>query len=607
MNRRNNNYSTREPNKEGQLIFAEENTLHLTEKQIGEKELCLAEETIGEDELYLAKKVMTEEQAVPYGLRKQVPSIMSSFNPSTWKIMIVDDEQEIHEVTRFALDDLVFYGRSLTFISAYSAKEAKSLLLHHPDVALIFLDVVMESDDAGLQLVDFIRHEIDNGQMRLIIRTGQPGLAPERYVIEHYDIDDYKDKTELTANKLYSTLRTALKVYRDLMVIEANRQGLEKILNAVPDIYRIQPVKQFLEGILTQITNLCALGKNILISSFGSIEFERQDSVIRAGIGKFSDSIHSLMQVETTIRMCEDILRGTVSKEILPKHSFLFPMKLGDEILGFVYLEDVSFLEEEDRYLLRIMLAQCAAALKNLKLYSDLGKAHEQNHRKTQFLGMAAHDLRNPLGAIAGYIELLQEEIGVPDQKQLEYLNGIQEVISFMLNLIDNFLNVAKIEAGKLDLERKLTDLVSVVRKSILFNRLLAETKHIQLEFSCHEKIPSVMLDTDKVQQVVNNLISNAIKYSHSHTTVHITVARNDEFLSVSVKDEGQGIPQDELNKLFQAFSKTSIVSTAGESSTGLGLLICRQIVEAHQGKIWVESQSGVGSVFYVSFPLSTI
>jgi len=581
------------------LVLAEEEPLVLGEE---EDSLLLADELAAGEETFVSS----------HQARKKGASLIPNFNAPTWKVMIVDDEREIHEVTQLALDDFNFCGKSLTFISAYSGKEARSLLFSHPDVALIFLDVVMESDDAGLRLVDFIRHELGNYHTRLIIRTGQPGIAPERYVIEHYDIDDYKDKTELTAGKLYSTLRTALKVFRDLTIIEANRQGLEKILSAAPDLYRIQPLRQFLEGILTQIASLCALGEDNLISSLSGIFAESTlkvsaPQVIRVGTGKFTSHSQNLVQVETTVQMCEEVLHGVRSAEILPGNSLLLPMKLCDEMLGFIYLENVGFLTEDDGYLLQIMVTQCAAALKNLRLYSDLERANYQNERKTRFLGMAAHDLRNPLGAIQGYLELLQEGgLGGFSREQLEYLDGIQTASRFMLNLVNNFLDVAKIEAGKLELERRSTNLARVVQKGLSFNRLLAETKHIQLEFIGSEDLPLVELDADKIQQVLHNLISNAIKYSYSHTHVQVAVTRGKDALILSVKDEGQGIPKHELNKLFQPFSKTSIVSTGGESSTGLGLLICRQIVEAHQGRIWVESQPGVGSVFYVELPIVT-
>ena len=128
-----------------------------------------------------------------------------------WKVLIVDDEADVHAITRLSLNKFEFAGKKLQLFEAMSRLQAQAILAEQPDIAVALIDVVMETDDAGLKLVDFIRNELKYSLIRLIIRTGQPGIAPENEVIEHYDIDDYKDKTELTAKKLYSTMRLALK------------------------------------------------------------------------------------------------------------------------------------------------------------------------------------------------------------------------------------------------------------------------------------------------------------------------------------------------------------------------------------------------------------
>lgn len=129
----------------------------------------------------------------------------------SWKILIVDDEEQIHTATHIALKKFNFEDKSLSFISAYSAKEAKKLIQEHPDVAIILLDVIMETDDAGLEFVKYVREELGNQLVRIILRTGQPGQVPEKSVIVNYDINDYKTKTELTLSKLYTTIITALR------------------------------------------------------------------------------------------------------------------------------------------------------------------------------------------------------------------------------------------------------------------------------------------------------------------------------------------------------------------------------------------------------------
>lgn len=149
-----------------------------------------------------------------------------------WKVLIVDDEREVHAVTRLALMELSFEGRGLHFLSAHTRAEAEDLVLQHPDIAIVLLDVVMDTDDAGLQVARFIRDEAHNQKARIILRTGQPGQAPERTVVLNYDINDYKSKTELTSQKLFTCVMSALRSYRDIIRVEAKLQDRERTLSA---------------------------------------------------------------------------------------------------------------------------------------------------------------------------------------------------------------------------------------------------------------------------------------------------------------------------------------------------------------------------------------
>jgi response regulator RpfG family c-di-GMP phosphodiesterase len=173
-----------------------------------------------------------------------------------WKVLIVDDEPEVHAVTKLALGDFVFQEKNLEFVSAFNGEQAKQMFREHDDIAVVLLDVVMETDDAGLLVADFIRNEIDNHFTRIILRTGQPGQAPERDVIINYDINDYKSKTELTSQKLFTVVIAALRSYRDIIVIEENRQGLEKIISASADLFSIHSLESFIEGIVQQLASL---------------------------------------------------------------------------------------------------------------------------------------------------------------------------------------------------------------------------------------------------------------------------------------------------------------------------------------------------------------
>src|SRR5207342_1049631 len=173
-----------------------------------------------------------------------------------WKIAVIDDEPAVHDGTRFALHDYRLNGQGLEILSAYSAAEGRELMRSHPDVAVVLLDVIMESDTAGLGLVEFIRKELKNETVRIILRTGQPGQAPERRVIVDYDINDYKAKTELTADKLFTALTAAFRSYQQLQRMLETRRGLEIIIEAAGTLFDFKSMQRLAEGVLTQIASL---------------------------------------------------------------------------------------------------------------------------------------------------------------------------------------------------------------------------------------------------------------------------------------------------------------------------------------------------------------
>src|SRR6187431_528897 len=173
-----------------------------------------------------------------------------------WKIAVIDDEPAVHDGTRFALHDYRLNGQGLEILSAYSAAEGRELMRNHPDVAVVLLDVIMESDTAGLGLVEFIRKELKNETVRIILRTGQPGQAPERRVIVDYDINDYKAKTELTADKLFTALTAALRGYQQLQRMIETRRGLEMIIEGASTLFDFKSMQRLAEGVLTQLATL---------------------------------------------------------------------------------------------------------------------------------------------------------------------------------------------------------------------------------------------------------------------------------------------------------------------------------------------------------------
>jgi diguanylate cyclase (GGDEF)-like protein len=186
----------------------------------------------------------TDDDALIFAEEEESP-LISAHTLLAWKVMIVDDDPGMHAVTRLALRDFTHDGRGLSFLSAYSGREAFEQLCQHRDVALILLDVVMESDDAGLTLARKVRSELGNCDVRIILRTGQPGQAPERDVVRLYDINDYRSKDDLTAQRLWTSVLTALRAYQQIDALQAHRLGLVRILGIAPDLLKERSIGPF--------------------------------------------------------------------------------------------------------------------------------------------------------------------------------------------------------------------------------------------------------------------------------------------------------------------------------------------------------------------------
>jgi len=227
----------------------------------------------------------------------------------------------------------------------------------------------------------------------------------------------------------------------------------------------------------------------------------------------------------------------------------------------------------------------------------------ELNKEKDYMIGIVAHDLRGPIGNIVMCHELITDE-STDDETKEEMLNVIDEVAKKALSLIDDLLDVSAIETGKLDLEKEEISLKLFLDKVIRLNRLAAQIKGIELELQ-NSGPESWSFDGSRIEQVLDNLLSNAFKYSHKNTTVRLVVEVKDQKLYFKIYDQGQGIREEEMGKLFAAFQRTSTLPTGSEGSTGLGLSICKRIVELHDGGIQAESVFGEGSCFSFYLPAS--
>jgi signal transduction histidine kinase/DNA-binding NarL/FixJ family response regulator len=555
-----------------------------------------------------------------------------------WTIAVIDDDPAVHDGTRFALYDYTLNGQGLEIIGARSAAEGRELMRSNPEIAVVLLDVVMETDSAGLDLVDYIRKELRNETVRIILRTGQPGQAPERRVIVDYDINDYKAKTELTADKLFTSLTSALRSYQQIQRMAATRRGLEIIIDAASKLFDTRSIQLLAEGVLTQIASLlnsdCAGILVLRESGRPGTEFS-----VLAASGCYR-RYHGLDAPEGLDPELQLIIHGAFQRrhhEFQPARSVLY-MQTGSGREVVVLLEASNLLSETDRALVEVFCSRFAIAFDNAILYEQLQDANSRleqrvvqrtreltsanrrlaaqtaqlrraNAFKSEILGTVAHDLKNPLGVILGRTEMLTElmAIAASGEAMRKQVDHIRETADYLTTMIDTLISDAMTDALDISLRRELIDLPTLVKEVVDANRPLAERKQQVIAVAAPAS-HAVSCDPDRVREAIDNLLSNAIKYTPACGLIELSVAALGAETVIRVTDNGPGLSPEDLSRLFGRFQRLSAKPTGGESSTGLGLSIAKRIVDLHGGHITAESDGpGRGTTFVMTLPMAPV
>ena len=228
----------------------------------------------------------------------------------------------------------------------------------------------------------------------------------------------------------------------------------------------------------------------------------------------------------------------------------------------------------------------------------------ELNETKNKFLGIASHDLRNPLFTIRSFSQILEDgTVGEVNDEQKDMLGKIFHASTFMKALLENLLDISKIESGKIEMNKQVQDFNLTVRQQVELHQLLAKKKNIVLHLS-ESEIPPVSFDQGAIIQVMGNFIGNAIKFSPSNTEIFVRTEKIENGIRFSVRDQGPGLSEEDQALLFKEFQTLSAKPTAGEKSTGLGLAIVKKLVNLHHGVVGVESTLGQGSTFYFNLPI---
>ncbi|MFZ6799920.1 bifunctional diguanylate cyclase/phosphodiesterase [Undibacterium sp. Di24W] len=312
----------------------------------------------------------------------------------SWRIMIIDDDPDVHSATMFALGNLEIQNRSLSFLHAYSASEARDILSSESDIAVILLDVVMEEEDAGLNLVNYVRKNLGLNDVRIILRTGQPGYAPEIDAIRDYDINDYKTKSELTRTKLYTTVTSAIRSYEQICSIIASQRGLELIVNASTELMSLKGLQNFSTGVLHQISKL--LGKNIegfVCSPLDDAQnAESSATLLAIATSNSFSNLNGLM----LDKLENNHIQQQLEKSVTSRQSIFGD---SDSVLRFenvaqkdIYVFLQTGVSEMDKRLIDVFCSNISVGLNNVMLTSRL-------HKYAYF---------DPLTGLANRLKLLQ-------------------------------------------------------------------------------------------------------------------------------------------------------------------------------------------------------
>ncbi len=334
-----------------------------------------------------------------------------------WKVLIVDDDAEIHKVTELAVRSLKVLGRPLKLLSAYTGREAVALMRQEADVALILMDVVMETEHAGLEAVQAIRNELGNRFVRIVLRTGQPGQAPELEVVRKFDINDYKEKTELTTTKLFTVLQTGLSLYRELIAMERTRVGLENVIEASANLLQERSLVQFQRGVLEQVAALLYARRDAVIVSASGLAARLADGKMRvsAGTGLYQGSEGSLADEVLPADALKHVRKAIDSGNFdISAHHFAAYFATREDSRYVVYLSSETPFSPADVRLIELFCRNVATALENLTLTQEL--LDSQRHLillLSAGIEERSKDLHNHVHRVSEYSRLLAGLLGL--------------------------------------------------------------------------------------------------------------------------------------------------------------------------------------------------
>lgn len=514
-----------------------------------------------------------------------------------WKVLVVDDEEEVHRLTQMVLEDYTFESRELEILEAFSGHEAIKIIEEEKDIALVILDVVMETDDAGLDVVRHIRSVLQNDIIQIVLRTGQPGLAPPQEILAEYDINSYNSKVELTSQKMYTIVTASLRAFSlSSSLNEANKRLKDELAQRKKAEKEIQQLNEFQKSVIDNaVIWLCVFDshENIVIwnkaaETISGYSFEDVTN---------HDDFWSLLYPEKSdIEKIRLDFKGELKKSVIVDN-YETKITCKDGTTRDISWSFRQYSDELGNFSGYIFLGRDVTELKELEKQFLQAQKMEAVGR---LAGGIAHDFNNMLTVIRGHCELLSVKLASNDpvRTKVDQIDKAAERAEELTNQILAFSKHRMTMPVNIDLKK-------IVRESKqMIDRLIADNVSVALKLDNHPCV--IKADPGQIEQVLMNLVVNACDAMPDGGDIVIEIARPDldkrdgsQKVCLSVKDTGIGMDEGVLGKLFEPF-----FTTKGKGKgTGLGLSTVYGIVDQIHGNIRVESSPGEGAVFTITFP----
>ncbi|MFP4499272.1 MAG: response regulator [Vulcanimicrobiota bacterium] len=565
-----------------------------------------------------------------------------SFNNKNWgKILVAEDNDTILKLLTKVLER---EGYQVTSVDDGLSARKK---LSEDNYDIVLSDILIPGID-GIELLKEIRDNYSD--VPVILITGNRSLDHAKEAIR-WGAFDYITKPFHDMNSILHSIKRAvikgrLQKEKEDLIRELDRKNLH-LKNVVREIDRknarldllVYDLEQAMElgSIMTSETRIKVILDKIHehlfrifdLSTWGVLLYNKNETstieIYKAR--KTGDNIDENLaqlaikdfQLQTGLTVEDDKYQINVTEKVLSDvnysqknyHSSI--LNVGDNNLGllFVFADFKESFKKSKQHTLSLIANQLSAAIQNTNLFNRLeaqnAKLQKLSDFKDEVLHIVAHDLRAPIAAVSMTANLLKDYVHkMSEDEKKESMETIVDKSRHISKMVNEILDISVIEKGKLILNKTEVNFKQLLERHYKDFIPVARSKNIEIGCVLPSELPRVSIDKGKIGEVLDNLISNAVKYTPREGIVNIVAKNGGEFIEIRVNDNGPGIKQNELQKLFKKFSTTSSRPTGGESSFGLGLAISKQIIELHQGTIWAESEYGKGSSFCFRLPVKT-